>query len=467
MRFLFTTLQYVETGFYGRVGAQLERMGHEVIHVSWSRRAAQQLRRRGADARCLPDLMLALPPFEVESEARRIVETYELPSLREVWRTDWPCDGKPEDWCVERTVRHFLALERLFDDAAPDVVVPEVGSETIRTAAHLVGMSRNAPVLFLLYTIFPQPLRLYVDTLDAPIVQPDELRELSDTERESVERFVRAFKRSAAPIRPHRRPPIRARRAPLLARHAAVRAVWDRDNEYLRPALWLRRQLAELPRARAARAFYRSPGDCPFIYFPLHVVDDYKIARVVPHCADQASLVEQVAAALPHGHELVVKEHPMAIGRTPLRLLARLRRIGNVRLVPPHTSSHQLIDASEGVVVISSTVGLEALLYGKPVLTLGRPFYAGAGVTLDVESFREIRTTVPELLRFRPDGERINRFLHAAMRHCHPGAPVLVDRSDANAAALARSLDRVARGEGRRRNLHHAPKRESGTPRVG
>ena len=45
--------------------------------------------------------------------------------------------------------------------------------------------------------------------------------------------------------------------------------------------------------------------------------------------------------------------------------------------------------------MISSTVGLEALLYDKPVLTLGDPFYAGFGVTLDVGSFAEITERVP------------------------------------------------------------------------
>jgi hypothetical protein len=467
MRFLFTTLQYVETDFYGRVGERLERMGHEVRHLTWSRRAAARLRRRGAAADCLPELLRALGPIDVEREARRILELHDLPSLRDVWRTDWPCEGKPDAWCLERTVRHFLAIERLFDRAAPQVVVPEVGSETMRTAAHLVGLSRGVPVLFLLYTIFPRPLRLYVDTLDAPIVDPGELRELGESERAEVEEFTRAFKRSAAPIRPHRRPPIRPRRAPLLLRHVAVRALWDRDNEYLRPGRWLRQQVAERPRALAARLLYRRPVGRPFVYFPLHVVDDYKIARVVPHCADQASLVEQVAAALPPGYDLVVKEHPLSIGRNPLGMLARLRRIDNVRLVAPHTSSHHLIDASDAVTVISSTVGLEALLYEKPVMTLGRPFYAGAGVTLDVESFREIRTAVPELLRFRPDRERIARFLHGAMRRCHAGAPVLVDRTDANADALARSLDRVAREEDRKPNLQHRPKRRGGASLLG
>jgi hypothetical protein len=78
------------------------------------------------------------------------------------------------------------------------------------------------------------------------------------------------------------------------------------------------------------------------------------------------------------------------------------------------------------------------------VLTLGQPFYSGYGVTVDVDSFAEIRARVPELLRFRPDPEQIARFLHAAMRACHPGAPVLVDRSDENAVRLAGSIECVA-----------------------
>jgi hypothetical protein len=140
----------------------------------------------------------------------------------------------------------------------------------------------------------------------------------------------------------------------------------------------------------------------------------------------------------------VLTEHPMSVGRNELGFLRRIRRGANVVLVEPHTSSHDLIRDAAGVAVISSTVGLEALLYDKPVLTLGQPFYAGYGVTIDVDSFAELRERVPELLRFRPDPERITRFLHAAMRACRPGAPVLVDRSDANAAALASSIEDAA-----------------------
>jgi capsular polysaccharide biosynthesis protein len=446
MRFLFTTLQTYESDFYGLVGAELECRGHEVFHVTISREAARLVREQGIDARCLPDVAASLGErASLDAEVQRIEATYDTPHIRDVYRADVACRGRPEAWCVARTVDHFRALERVFDDVRPDAVVPEVGNETIRVASHLIGLRRGIPVLFLLYTIFPRPLRLYVDTLHAPIVDPEEVRALSTDEQAEVEAFRRSFTTAAKPIREYRRMPIELRRVGVFAGHLRRSLSEDRDNDYLRPWRLLRTNIAEWLRAKAAKPFYdRLDATRPFVYFPLHVTDDYKITRIIPHCVDQVSLAEQVADALPVGYDVVLKEHPMSVGRNSLRLLRRLRRRPNVRLVPPRTSSHELIRRSEAVAVISSTVGLEALLYDKPVLTLGRPFYAGYGVTLDVDSFAELREKVPEVLRFQPDPERIRRFLHAAMRACYPGTPVLVDRSDENAVRLAGSIEAAA-----------------------
>ena len=446
MRFLFTTLQTYESEFYARVGRELAAHDHEIAHVTISRASAQALRGQGLDAHCLADVAAEVgEPADLEAEVQRLEETYDMPHIRDVYRADWACNGRSEQWCVARTVRTFRALERVFDGVRPDVLVPEVGNETVRVATHLIGLERGIPVLFLLYTIFPEPLRLYVDTLHAPIAGRDEVRELTLEEREEVEAFRHAFTTAAKPIREHRRVPIELRRAKVLAGHIRRKATVDRDNEYLRPWRLVHTNASEWVRARAARPFYdRLDRSRPFVYFPLHVVDDYKITRVIPHCRDQVSLVEQVADALPVGYDVVLKEHPMSVGRNSLRLLRRLRRRPNIRLVQPYTSSHELIRDSAAVAVISSTVGLEALLYEKPVLTLGDPFYAGFGVTVDVGSFAEITGRVPELLPFRPDPERIRRFLHAAMRNCYPGAPVLVDRSEENALRLAGSIEAAA-----------------------
>src|SRR4051794_31171149 len=104
MRFLFTTLQTYESEFYARVGRELEAYGHEVAHVTISREAATLLRAQGVDARCLLDVPVA-PPASLAGEVRRLEETYDMPHLRDVYRADRACTGKPEQWCIERTVR--------------------------------------------------------------------------------------------------------------------------------------------------------------------------------------------------------------------------------------------------------------------------------------------------------------------------------------------------------------------------
>jgi Capsule polysaccharide biosynthesis protein len=446
MRFLVTTLQFAESDFYRRVSQRLAARGNEISQVVFSRRAARELARGGFTTFCLPDVMRELGSIELDAESARIEADYPIPSLRNVYISDPACRGLPERDCVERTVRHFLALERVMDEVSPDIVVPEVGSETMRTVAHLVGSARGATVFFLFYTIFPKPLRLYADTYHAPIVPEDEVRELSAAERDEVERFISRFTAAGKPILSHRRTMVSWSKLRDFGRHVAVRTLHERDNEYLRPTRFVSNYAKQKLRAAATTRLYEEiDATRPFVYFPLHVTDDFKIKRVIPHCADQGSLIRQVADALPQGYDLVLKEHPVSIGRNPVLMLRRLAHAENIRLVDPYTSSHDLIQRSRAVAVISSTVGLEALLYGKPVLTMGQPFYSGYGVTLDIDSFREIATAVPALLEFEPDRERILRFLHAAMRSTYDGAPGGVDPSDENASRLARSLDEAAR----------------------
>jgi hypothetical protein len=465
LRFLFVTLGHIESDFYGRCGRHLVEQGHDVAHVTFSRRAALVLRRQGFQATCLPDELSNIAgTLDVATEVRRITEMYPVPTFRDIYRTDFVCERQPEAESVARAVGHMVAMERIFDRFRPDIVIPEVGNETIRTAAHLVGLQRGIPILFLFYTIFPDPLRLNVNSMTAPIATRSDLRELTIDERAAVRRFVDEYTSRRGISREARESEVTLARFRILARHLFVKTIWDRDNDYLQPIRWVVQRLAERARSQAVRAVYEDGLPTgPFVYFPLHVADDYKVKRVLPHCADQAAILEQVADALPHGVKLVVKEHPMSIGRTPIAFLRRVRKQPNVHLVAPQTNSHDIIRQSSAVVVISSTVGLEALLYRKPVLTLGDPFYAGTGVTMDAESFAEIREKVPGVLKFKPDPELIERMLGAGIRRCLPGAPVLVDRSDANAERLSASLEQAARLACRSGNLPDQPPRESST----
>src|SRR5438067_12229920 len=128
MRFLLITIQSFESAFYGAVGDELARAGHDVAHVTYSRRAAQRLRAGGRQAESLLERIGELPPA---AEPEGVAVRYGLPSIRDAYRGDPACDRRSEETCVHRTLAHFGALERLFDELQPEILVSEAGSETL------------------------------------------------------------------------------------------------------------------------------------------------------------------------------------------------------------------------------------------------------------------------------------------------------------------------------------------------
>src|SRR5438067_11964555 len=101
MRVLLTTLMTYESEFYGVVGRELERRGHEVAHVTFSRQAARRLKEDGVAARCLLDVAAELgQPRSLDAEVRRLESSYAIPHLRDAYRTDWACEGESEESCI-------------------------------------------------------------------------------------------------------------------------------------------------------------------------------------------------------------------------------------------------------------------------------------------------------------------------------------------------------------------------------
>ena len=145
---------------------------------------------------------------------------------------------------------------------APDVVVPEVGSETMRTAAHLIGArARHRRCCSSSTRSSRDPLRLYVDTMHAPIVGRG--RGARARAPPSAPRSRRSSPRFTARDKPIREYRARdghagqaARLRPPRRGHARPR---DRDNEYLRPHRFVdATSCASAPRALAARRLLRA-----------------------------------------------------------------------------------------------------------------------------------------------------------------------------------------------------------------
>lgn len=187
--------------------------------------------------------------------------------------------------------------------------------------------------------------------------------------------------------------------------------------------------LAPLPPAAAARAErliarltalgvskYNLPAtplpDLPAghrILVPGQVEDDASIRLGAGDIRTNRDLLTRVRAANP-GAVILYKPHPdvtagLRTGAVPPADLAAL-----ADLVLPDADPLHLIAACDEVWTITSTLGLEALLRGKPVTTLGAPFYAGWGLTRDLGP-------VPQRRLRRPDGSLQPRPTLAALAH--------------------------------------------------
>lgn len=100
---------------------------------------------------------------------------------------------------------------------------------------------------------------------------------------------------------------------------------------------------------------------------------------------------------------IVFKKHPEDESDTA----ERLRNSYGVVVIENNVNIHHLIANAAGVYTWNSNVGVEALVYHKPVTVLAEAFYRNKGITCDVDYY----TCLEASRYFRPDEKMIDQFL--------------------------------------------------------
>ena len=124
-------------------------------------------------------------------------------------------------------------------------------------------------------------------------------------------------------------------------------------------------------------AYYDSLAVAPdfgarFVYLPLHYQPEISTSPLGGVFVDQYLVAQMVAAELPAGWKLYVKEHPFqkSLARDS-SFYADLVRLPNTFLVPRDTDTYELIDKCSAVATVTGRAGWEALFRAKPVLVFG------------------------------------------------------------------------------------------------
>ena len=179
---------------------------------------------------------------------------------------------------------------------------------------------------------------------------------------------------------------------------------WRRaEGDYLTQAPWwyAERDLKKIARAKLVlkrydRTFDRSDPKDEFYLFPLHLQPEASTLILAEWYVNQLETIKSIARTLPLGRLLYVKEHRSALGRHTLAFYKSLRAIHNVKLIAHDENTPDLIRRSCGVIVLSSTVGWEALLLNRPVYVFGEVFYNVVKGVTRIGGFEDLRRRLAE-----------------------------------------------------------------------
>ncbi len=174
------------------------------------------------------------------------------------------------------------------------------------------------------------------------------------------------------------------------------------------------------------------PADlhAPYVYIPLHYQPENSTSPAGGLFVDQIQLVKIVAASLPDGWRIYVKEHTSQWNPVdPRAHLGRydgyseaLAAIPRVTLVNTNISSFTLIERARAVATVTGTAGWEALVRHKPSLVFGAAWYKSIEGAFPVSNVTTCRAALERIRDgYQPDAQAFLNDLAALDRACIKG----------------------------------------------
>ncbi len=124
----------------------------------------------------------------------------------------------------------------------------------------------------------------------------------------------------------------------------------------------------------------------------LHAVENLGFRRLYPNLPDAMNRIVEGLQQAGFKGKLAIRMHPNSQDEAP-EILARFRHAQHpmVLMIYPHekVDSYELVQTSEKVVVFNSTIGIESVRMGRPIVTLNSCTYCALGVTNQPRSHAE------------------------------------------------------------------------------
>ncbi|MFH1422054.1 MAG: hypothetical protein ABIH42_05010 [Planctomycetota bacterium] len=405
MKIVLICNHHMEGMFYLEIAHLLKEKGHFPILVNVSRYSHYHTKKTGVEAYLMDDLIDMVKPYpkgeSINREIAQIQEKYSTPDFEFLYRSDQGWYGRNKRKALARLILYFRAWEKfLKENTDVDYLASDVGGNYIRRSAYFIAQKMGIPMFFPYFI----PLNKRMVWLDNEQYVLDNFKiiPLEETEKSEIEEMkefrdkllsssIDYLYRTVSPFSLTKLQELyEATKVELLYEHFKC----ENYNVFRMIKYYFRHRYNRMKQ----HFYYNEPieGD-NYIFFPLHAWDDSQLTVRAPGF-DQVEVCRKTAQEMPEGLTLYVKSHPGYEGKYPNKLFKDLSRIPRVRIISPTCHPHGLIRNAKCVLVLNSTAGFEALLFGTPAVTIAKPFFSGLGLTYDIDWPSEIGSVIEKAI---------------------------------------------------------------------
>jgi hypothetical protein len=381
-------------------------------------------------------------PGEPVSRPSMVEDRLDIPSLDHLVWTERQYFDLDRERALARACRIADTYERLFEDHDIDAVVQVRGPEIHRLLAHYAVESAGGTSIWMDFSPFDDRFALS-SAVDGRWdgYNTHSYDEMSDAECAEASAHIKEF-REEQRFYAHdddRDPDgneSTSDRSLLSGLEGRFREILNRDRPgRLRDQIKQSARLAAnqrvndhiLPTVAESRRLCERRD---YVFFPWQYHIESRLTVFSPAFFDQTWLLEYLARALPSSVELFVKGHPNHPGRPAPETIHRLREDGRVTFLAHDTNAHEVIERSEGVVVVNNTVGFETLYHGKPLFVLGSPPYAETPAAVDIEDVSKVPEALAAHIGTAVPEETTIESVHSLRAATYPGDRASYDSDD-------------------------------------
>lgn len=188
------------------------------------------------------------------------------------------------------------------------------------------------------------------------------------------------------------------------------------------------------------------------VYLPLQVIPesttDYHTKNL--DLIDFPRLIIRLLKNLATNSKILicVKEHPGMMGARPPNFYKNILNQKNILLISGEVPATSVMSEADVVLLWNGTGGLEGALRGKPVITIGVPYY-NFGLNFrsieDLESFDKIDEIVIESIKHKNSGDDDLKIINHILSGTFPGEFLFINFNKEN-LKLAKNAQNLAEG---------------------